>query len=158
MMWLLEILIQTNDSMDYDEKGIDWGLVWDILKWFVGGVSALVGILLTALFGRIYTQHYELYKWYIGSTDAEKIKLKDTIIASQKQSMEKMFQDMSELKHQFNNFATWARPLLERYAAQEEDVVEQLEKMGSKFTEANESHLRAFEELKRLMVNGTHAR
>lgn len=107
----------------------DLEFIWSIVKWFLGGVSALFSMIATALLGKIYREHNKIYAWYNSATDPEKVKLKEEIDRMRNEALEKCYKDVAELKHDFSQIKLQLQPILKTMADNETlvEVVGKLE-------------------------------
>jgi len=108
---------------------INFTIIWDIIKWFFGGLIAICSILVTALFGKMYTQHNDMHDWFVSSTDPEKMKLKDLIIKQQQEALDKCYKDIADIKHKFASWEVQAAPILKRMSEEEVSMSDKIDKM-----------------------------
>ncbi len=109
----------------------DTEFIWSVIKWFLGGLTAVFSIIATTLLGRIYKEHNRMYEWYTSTIDPEKIKLKDKIDQVQQDSISKYHQDMQFLKHDFAQLKVQIAPILDMMA-NGNGIMDKLEQISSR--------------------------
>lgn len=110
---------------------LNFTIIWDVIKWFFGGLFAICSILVTTLFGKMYKQHNEMHEWFVSSNDPEKIKLKDLLIQKQQDELEKSYKDIADIKHRFSNWEIQAAPILKRMAEEEITLGDKMDELLS---------------------------
>ncbi len=96
----------------------------EVVGWFFGGLAAIGSTIATAMVGKIWKQHNEMYKSFSVSNDPKTEKLEAEIEKAKQDSLDKYHKDVADIKHQFSQLQTQVGPILKRMAEEEHSIIE----------------------------------